>query len=293
MSNARLGRIAVLTAITFWAVGNLIVRGTELTGPQIAFWRYLIASIGYAVGHSIWVGPLRWKDFKIAAPVGIALALEVAAFFVAIKDTSVANVTIIVALTPVPLFGVAARRFSERISWRLIAITVMALLGVSAVVFGAEDSVGWNPYGDTLAVVALIFFTLYFAFGKVARESISGITLQTHSLLAGTPVIFIVFLLDSGGLPLPPGGQWPYVFGLIAFPSTGHFLIGWAHEHISLTLLSLMTLGVPVLSVIGARILFDETLSATQVAGIAVVLVVLAFSIVETSRFEEHVPAEA
>ncbi len=293
MSNARLGRIAVLTAITFWSAGNLIVRGTELTGPQIAFWRYLIASIAYAIGHRIWVGPLRWSDFKTAAPVGITLALEIAAFFVAIKDTSVANATIIGALTPLLLFGVAARRFAERISLRLIITTIIALFGVAAVVFGADGSVGWNPRGDTLAVIALIFFAMYFALGKVARETLSGITLQTHSLLAGTPVLFVVFLLDSGGIPLPEGGQWFYVFGLIALPSTGHFLIGWAHEHVSLTLLSLMTLGVPVLSVIGARVLYNETLTATQVIGIVAVLAVLSFAIVETARIEAEDTATA
>ncbi len=284
MNTARLGKLAVLTAVTFWSLGNMIVRGTELTGPQIAFWRYLIAAIGYAIGHSLFVAPLRWADFKVAAPVGVALALEIAAFFVAIQDTTVANVTVIGALTPLLLFGVAARRFNERISFRLIASTALALVGVGAVVFGAAGNPEWNPVGDTLAVVALVFFAAYFAFGKVARETVSGITLQTHSLVAGLPVLFVVLLIDSGGVPVPGGTQWWYVLGLVALPSTGHFLIGWAHEHVSLTLLSLMTLGVPVLSVLGARVFFGETLSITQITGIAVVLAVLVFAIVETSR---------
>lgn len=284
VTTARLGKIAVLTAVTFWSLGNLIVRGTELTGPQIAFWRYLIAAVGYAIGHSFFVGPLRWADFRIAAPVGFVLALEIAAFFVAIQDTTVANVTVIGALTPLLLFGVAARRFNERISIRLIASTALALVGVAAVVFGASGNPEWNPVGDTLAVVALVLFAMYFAFGKIARESLSGITLQTHALLAGLPVLAVVLVLDSGGVPVPGGSQWWYVLGLVALPSTGHFLIGWAHEHVSLTLLSLMTLFVPVLSVVGARVVFGETLSITQVVGIAVVLAVLVFAIIETSR---------
>jgi drug/metabolite transporter (DMT)-like permease len=293
MSHARLGKIAVLTAVTFWALGNLIVRGTELTGPQIAFWRYLIAAIGYAIGYTIFVGPLRWADFRVAAPVGIVLALEIAAFFVAIKDTTIANVTVIGSLAPLLLFVVAARRFDERISIRLVVSTAMALVGVAAVVFGAEGNTEWNPVGDTLAVVALVLFAMYFAFGKIARETISGITLQTHSLLAGLPVLLVVLVVDSGGLPVPGGTQWWYVIGLVALPSTGHFLIGWAHEHVSLTLLSLMTLAVPVISVVGARIVFGETVSATQVAGIATVLVVLAFAIVETTRIEPEVTTDA
>lgn len=288
---ARLGKLAVLTAVVFWAIGNLIVRGTELTGPQIGFWRYLIAAVLYAVGHSVFIGPLRWADFRVAAPVGITLALEIAAFFVAIKDTTIANVTVIGSLVPLLLFGVAARRFNERISMRIIVSTGLALVGVAAVVFGADGRAEWNPVGDTLAVVALLLFAAYFAFGKIARESISGITLQTHSLLAGLPVLLVVLVADSGGVPVPAGTQWWYVVGLVALPGTGHFLIAWAHEHVSLTLLSLMTLGVPVLSVLGARILFDETISVIQVVGIATVLVVLVFAIIETSRISPRADA--
>ena len=284
---ARLGILAVATTVVFWSIGNMIVRGTELTGPQIAFWRYLIAAVLYAVGHHLWVGPLRWADFVLAAPMGIALAIEIVLFFIAIKVTTVANVTVIGALTPLLLFGVAARRFGERVSARVVGATVLAVLGVSAVVFGSVEGSGWSLRGDLLAVGALVFFAAYFALGKAAREQLSGITLQTHSLLAGTPVLALALAVESGGtLPAPQGGQWWYVAGLIAFPSTGHFLVNWAHAHVSLTLVSLMTLGVPVLSILGAALLYDEGLAAAQVVGVVVVLLVLGFAIVETSRLQ-------
>lgn len=293
VSKNQLGKLAVCVTITFWSIGNLIVRGTELTGPQIAFWRYLIAAILYSVGHTIFVGPLRWADFKVAAPMGMVLAVEIALFFMAIKQTTVANVTVIGSLTPLLLFGVAAKRFDERVSPQVIGATVLALFGVAAVVLGSSSGGGWSPAGDGLAVGALIFFAAYFALGKAARETLSGITLQTHSLIAGVPVLALFFLVDSSGLPVPSGGQWWYVFGLIAFPSTGHFLVNWAHAHVSLSLVSLMTLGVPVLSVLGAALLYDESLVALQVGGIVVVLVVLSYAIVETSRLDSAPEREA
>ncbi len=289
----QLGKVAVVTTIIFWSIGNLIVRGTELTGPQIAFWRYLIAATLYAIGHTIFVGPLRWKDFRVAAPMGMVLAVEIALFFIAIKQTTVANVTVIGSLTPLLLFGVAAKRFDERVSPQVLGATVLALFGVAAVVFGSTTSGGWSPTGDALAVGALIFFAAYFALGKAARETISGITLQTHSLISGVPVLGLLFFVDSGGFPVPPGNQWWYVFGLIAFPSTGHFLLNWAHEHVSLTLVSLMTLGVPVLSVLGAAVLYDESLVTLQVVGIVVVLAVLSFAIIETSRLDDAHPTKS
>ena len=283
---AQWGKAAVVTTIVFWSVGNMIVRGSELTGPQIAFWRYLLGAVVYSAYHLVFVGPLKWSDFKVAAPVGIVLAIEIALFFSAIKETSVANVTVIGSLTPLLLFGVATRRFSERVSGRVIAATILALVGVVAVVFGSSTGARWSPVGDGLAIGALVFFAAYFALGKVARQTLSSITLQTHSLISGVPVILVVFFIDSGGLPAPPASQWWYVFGLVLFPSTGHLLINWAHEHVSLTLVSLMTLGVPVLSSLGAALLFDESLVALQLIGMAIVTAVLSFAIVETSRLQ-------
>ena len=288
MSQNQLGRTAVVFTVVFWSIGNLIVRGTELTGPQIAFWRYLFAAVLYAIGHAAFVGPLTWSDFRTAAPMGVVLAIEIVFFFIAIKQTTVANVTVIGALTPLLLFGVAARRFKERVSVRVVGATLLALAGVVAVVFGSSTGARWSPAGDALAVGALIFFAAYFALGKVARETLSGITLQTHSLIAGVPVLAVVLLVDSRGLPAPSGGQWWFVFGLIVFPSTGHLLLNWAHAHVSLTLVSLMTLGVPVLSILGAAVLFSESLVFIQGVGILVVLAVLCFAIIETSRLNRE-----
>ncbi|MFT7476115.1 MAG: drug/metabolite transporter (DMT)-like permease, partial [Verrucomicrobiales bacterium] len=272
--------------VVLWSTGNMIVRGTDLTGPQIAFWRYLISAVLYAVAYRRFVGPLFWADFKIAAPVGVILAIEVAVFFVAIKSTTVANVTVIGSLSPLLLFGVAARRFNERISLRVIAAAALALGGVVAVVFGSAEGATWSLKGDALAVLALLFFAAYFVVGKVARESLSGLALQAHSLIAGVPVLALTLLIDSGGMPVPAGGQWWFVIGLVIFPTTGHFLVNWAHAHVSLTLVSLMTLGVPVLSILAAAVLYDETIVGMQVAGIVVVLIVLSLAIVETSRLD-------
>lgn len=267
-------------------MGNLIVRDSPLTGPQIAFWRYLLAAIGYAVIHRAVVGPLRWADMKKAAPTAIAISLEIVVFFVAIKQTSVANVTVIGSLTPLILFVVATKRFSEQIPLGVIIATGLSLCGVVAVVFGGVDGAELRAAGDLLAVLALLLMAAYFIFAKIARESMPSFTLQTHSLIIGVPILLAVTVVDSGGLVEPIGREWLHVVGLVVFPTTGHLLINWAHGHVSLTLTTLMTLGVPVLSILGARIFFDETLSVIQTGGIALVLAVLGWAIVQTNRIQ-------
>lgn len=280
----RIGKLAVAVTVVFWSVGNLIVRSSTLTGPQVAFWRYLIAACLYSIFHLARVGPLRWSDMVKAAPTAIAISLEIVAFFIAIKQTSVANATVIGSLMPLLLFGVAMRRFAERVPLTVIAATVLSLIGVVAVVFGGPNGAELNVAGDAFAVLALVLFAAYFTFAKIARETMHSFTLQTHSLLIGIPIILAVTLIDSGELVVPSGDQWWPVFGLIAFPTTGHLLINWAHGHVSLTLSSLMTLGVPVLSIGGAAIFFNESISVVQGMGILVVLSVLSWAIVQTNK---------
>ena len=286
------GQLAVLGAVLSFGIGNVIVVDSTLTGPQVAFWRYLIASAGYCAIHRAFVGPVRWADFKIAAPAGIALGLEIALFFMSIRNTTVANTSLIGTMTPLVLFGVAARRFGERISAKLIAVTGIALIGVVLVVFGSSGAAEWSVYGDVLAVGSMIVYSLYFIAAKIAREDLAGFTLQTHVLLAGTPVLLAISLIQTRTFAVPSGGEWWHVFGLILFPTTGHLLINWSHRYVPLTMVSLLLLGVPVASVAAALIFLDDSVVALQIMGAAIVLAALAYAIIATSRIESSHTAE-
>ena len=280
----RWGRVAVMVGVTTWAIGNLIVRDTELQGPRLALWRYIIAAVLYTGWHLWRVGPLSMSDARIAAPAAVAITLEIALFFTAIQRTTVANVTVIGSLVPLLLAGIAVRRYGERIPPAVVVASIIGLAGVAAVVYGSTAAVGWSLGGDALAVIALLFFAAYFVLGKEARRSLAAISLQTYTMLIGVPVLVVVCLLTIGTVAPPPADQWVYPIGLVALPTTGHLLVNWAHQHVTLTFTSLMTLAVPVLSAIGAWLAFREALTTMQVAGMAVVLTVLAFVVVEGER---------
>lgn len=282
-----------MVGVTTWAVGNLIVRDTELEGPRLALWRYVIGASLY-VGWHLWrVGPLSLGQARIAAPAAVAITLEIALFFTAIQRTTVANVTVIGSLVPLLLAGIAVRRYGERIPPTVAVASAIGLAGVAAVVYGSTDAVGWSLGGDALAVLALLFFAAYFVLGKEARKSLAAVGLQTYTMLIGVPVLVVVCLLTVGTVAPPPADQWVYPIGLVALPTTGHLLVNWAHQHVTLTFTSLMTLAVPVLSAAGAWLAFGEALTAMQIAGMAVVLAVLAFVVLEGERGRFRTPSSA
>ena len=63
----------------------------------------------------------------------------------------------------------------------------------------------------------------------------------------------------------------------------GHVLLNWAHPHVPLQIMSLLTLLVPVVATAGAVVFLDEPVDGLQWFGMAVVLAALA-RVVQTSR---------
>ena len=85
-----------------------------------------------------------------------------------------------------------------------------------------------------------------------------------------------VAALFSGTLDPGPGTWW-WVLAMVATPGTGHLLLNWAHARVPLTMVSLLTLFSPVVSVgVAAMVLDGESVNALQVIGMAVVLGALA-----------------
>ena len=83
-------------------------------------------------------------------------------------------------------------------------------------------------------------------------------------------------MLSSHDLDAIQGTDWLLLLGLILLPGmVGHGLMMWSHHYVDVTVTSMMTLANPVVSIVGAWILYDQDLAPAQMAGGAVVLVAL------------------
>ena len=276
---------AAVLAVVMWSAGNLIVRAIEMPGVQIAFWRITLSAVVYALILRMQGRWITWEQFKASAPAAIAIAVEIAIFFVAIKHTTVANTTIIGALQPIVLLAVLSR-FGERVTRNLVVIVFAALSGVVLVVIGSSSVATWSPRGDLLAVVALVFFSAYFFYAKRARASVPAFEFQTASWIIGSLTLLPVAVIDAGGIVPPTADQWKGLIALFFLPGTGHLLMNWAHGRVRLSLTSMLTLLLPVLSTIGAAVWLGEPMAALQIPGIAIVLVALALAIRRNAALE-------
>jgi drug/metabolite transporter (DMT)-like permease len=281
----RAGTIAAATAVLLWGSGNVLVKYIHLAGPALAFNRLWMGSVVFTAAFLLRGGRLSRRAMVIAAPGGIAFGLDVVLFFTSVKHTTVADASIIGALQPAVIFLVAGRMFGERVTGRTIWWSAAAGIGVVLAVLGSAKGAGRTPYGDFLATLALAAWVWYFIASKRAREQLGALEYQAALTIVAAIVVTPV-ALTAGSVSARTPTTAALVLLLVAVPGGGHLLMNWAHEHCSISLASLVTLGIPVVGTIGAAIFLSEQVTAIQVAGMALVLIALAMVVSRSAPVE-------
>lgn len=183
----------VISALVFSTAG-LFTKGVEAGAWDIIFWRGFFAAFLTSI-YVTWRGTFRANYFEmgktgwIAAIVG---ASGTAAFIPAFKLTSIANVALIYAATPMLAALIAWLCIGERLS-RIVAIgCATAFLGVFVIVSGSIG--GLNIRGDLLAlwmtVAIAVLMVIYRRFPNTPGAgplAVSSLLLLPLGLVFGTP----------------------------------------------------------------------------------------------------------
>jgi drug/metabolite transporter (DMT)-like permease len=275
-SRHRLGVAATVVAVVLWATGSTLAKKVPLQGQILSLHRVGWAAVLYLVVGAVRRQWLSTARLKLAAWAGVSYALTNVLFFMGVKQTTVANATIIQALQPLPIMAVSNRLFGEPVLRRDIVLSSMALVGVGLVVFGSSTTVQWSPRGDLLCVGSLAAWVAYFIATKSVRSRMGAVELQMSMLPSSTLVLLGIAL--TSGHSLSPGGptDWLGIVAIIATAGTGHLLLSWASPYLPITQASLLTLGQPVVGVALAFAVLDERVVGWQVVGMVVVIATMA-----------------
>ena len=287
-----LGRLSALAGVTCWSAGNVMVARFDMPGLWIGFWRLTIGAVIYGLVLHLVGRRISLATLRLVAPAAIVIACEIGIFFTALRTTTVANATIIGALQPIILLAVASRRYRESVTAWLLGATLVAVAGIALVVQGSSSQSDWSLHGDILAFVAMFFFSAYFVLVKEVRQHLDTFSLQTLTMVIGAAALYPFAAIEAGRLmaPIPSLGNWVWVAAILAVPGTGHFLMNWAHLHISLTVSGMLTLGIPVLSAIGAWLVLDQKMTPIQMGGMVVALVALVVVVLDQPEIPTQQP---
>lgn len=188
--NKKKGIIYLLISAIFFSFSGIFVKGVEATGADVVFWRAVFG----AVFMFAWVlisSDIR-QDMRLKFPVLILAGLAVictTTFLMAFKYTSIANVAIIYAATPLVAGILGWLILSEQFPLKDILLSFLAFLGVGVVMFGSLGTI--NLLGDFLAVVMAITLGLIIViFRKFPKTSSGAVNIYSCIVLV---IIFSIF----------------------------------------------------------------------------------------------------
>lgn len=271
---------ALILANLLLAFGPWLVREAD-TGPVAAgFWRLALALPFLALfawrQHAKQAAgrpPPTWPIIFAVILAGFFFAVDLATWHESIIRTRLANATLFgnSASFLFALYGfILARRFPGRI--QLIAL----LLAGAGTFLLLGESFGISPRqfgGDLLALAAGFFYACYLVAVDRARGTMDHWPVLAIATAAGAPVmLFIAWVMGETIIP----GDWSAVL-LLALTSQlfGQGLLVYAIGHISPVVVGIGLLTQPAVAATIGWLVFDERLSAGDVAGAILVCIAL------------------
>jgi len=268
------GLLAGSIAVFVWGLGPLFVRGMGVSTMTTVAYRLIVAVPVMHFAAWLFGGRVTKSIMRAALVPGALFGLSLLVGFAAVKNTSVSNATLIGNLMPVAVVIIAKFVRHEHVRNRQFVAVAVALAGMLVVVFGAGSSGGASFLGDSLAVVNVVVWTIFFLRVKNLRDD--GI--HSWSLLAAiTTVAALVAvppcLVLSNDLGSMTTKSWVLLVAMVLLPGVvGHGLMTWASGHLPVTVSSLLTLGSPVVSAVGAWLWLGQSMTEWQCIGSVIVL---------------------
>jgi drug/metabolite transporter (DMT)-like permease len=270
--------LAVFIAVFAWGIGPLLFLAPSISINSVLFYRVLFwPPLLYLIVRRNGA-KINDKLFRSVLVPGILFGVSTIFGFTAITTTSVANATIIGNISTAMVLFVAPRFLNEKISKSQVLLAFTSFAGVAAIVFGAGNTGGSSLFGDFLALVNALTWTVYFISSK--RRRVDGV--DTWQFLFGVSVIqvFVVVpyaLLTSNDILQITWRDLGFLIAMTLFSGTiGHSFMLWAQKYVDASVSSLILLLGPVISSAGAWLVYGQQISLVQVIGGAIVLASLA-----------------
>jgi drug/metabolite transporter (DMT)-like permease len=163
MAPRQKGTLLVIAAALLWSIGGTIARFLHVTDPwSVIFWRSLFAALfllGFMLvsdGPRETVGLFRrmnWAGYAVA----LCFAIASTSFVVAINYTTIANILLIQAGTPLIAALMAWFFFREKVTLET-GLAIAAVIAGIGIMVSETFSGHISPIGDGLAVVIAVVY---------------------------------------------------------------------------------------------------------------------------------------
>ena len=277
-----LGVLAGSTATIFvrWSTAPSLVLVVYRMGLTVLL---LLPAIWY---HRTELIALDRRSALLSIAGGCIMGMHFAAYFQALRLTSIASCAVLANLTVIFVAIGAVVIFRQKLNWRVWAAILAAFGGAIIITLGGSASGKGSLAGDLLAVAAAICLAAYTMIGTVCRRSVST-TLYTFLAYSAAALTAVLLCLISR-TPLTGYAPANIVTALcmaVFCTLLGHSVASWALKYLPAPFVSTVQLLDCVFSTIWGVLLFQEIPTAVVLfGGVICILGILFYSKLITSE---------
>lgn len=258
--------------VLLFSAGPVMVAGSSTTGPVLSFWRLWIGALLLGTLTLVQIRSSGRRPDRVgwtwACRAGVAFGIHQLFFMIAIKRTSVVDVTLMQVLQPLFVGALAAVLFGERPGRRFRLWSLLAIAGAAVVVLAGASGPEGEPVGVALAIANVAFFAVYFVWSKRARDHIDTVPFL-FGVVTSAGVVVSVFVLVAGE-PVTgiTGGDLLIAATIAAVPGAlGHFVTTWPLQRVPANIPPVMQLAMPFLAGGLAWLLLDQRITLLHAVG--------------------------
>ncbi len=269
----------LIIALVSVSTTSIIVRVLpSVPALTMAFWRMIIAS-ALLWGYSFFKKPkpLNKKDFVRVAGAGFFLGLHFACFFWGVRNTSIANATLLGNTGPV--FTVALTFLIYRsISKKVFFSLLMTLLGM-VLIQKSEISVGSTAFtGNMVSLLSGFCIAAVYMVAKSIRKKNDTIAYgRSLFFFAAVTISIVCFFANVSLFSFEIEDlRWFLFLGFV--PSIlGHNSLNYALKFLSPTAVASIPLGEPIIASLIGWVLLGEIIPIDYFIGAPFVLIGICF----------------
>ena len=270
----RLGLILLLAMVSVSSTSLVVRSVATVPALVLAFWRMLTAS-GMLWSYSVIrpAGKLSSANKKRIIFAGIFLGCHFACFFLGVRNTSIANATLLGCMAPI--FTVIISIFQKKKINKMTYVGLsVALIGGGIIQSGDLSLNNANLFGNSIALLSALFIAITFVLAEEIRQETNSIVYGRSLFFVASITVLLIAATAGDSILNFKAGDIPWFLFLGLVPSIfGHNLLNYAVKYITPTAVSAVPLGEPIIASIFGLLLFGEAIPFGALLGGPVVLI--------------------
>ncbi len=252
-----------------------IIRIGDAHPAAIAAWRLVLAAVPLSLlaWRARGLGGLDRRERAYLIAAGVALAAHFITWIAAVQQTTVANATLLLAVSPVWTAVGSHFLLGDRVSGRLALSIVLSVAGVATIAWGGLQLDRANLAGDGVAVVSASLFAVYTLLGRRLRARLPSATYAASVYAVAGAVCLVVLGLTGEPLVTYDARNWTCFALMAAVPTgIGHTGLNHALRYMPASTLTVLVLTEPALAGLVAYWVWAEPITAAALGGYAFII---------------------